>query len=207
MSTTFPRSVIPEEISDLNTPAALKDISHAGIAQIRAINQVGWWWTERYPLLNVRNTDDMYLKALIDYADSRGEILDIKHLLTPGSGISPNGLGTAGVLVQGGSQTGNTITVDGFPVSTSNCVRAGDVLKLQGDNAVYVVRAPADSDGSGTVDIPIMPNLRSSPADNATVTLTDVTFRCIVWVKSRFNKSRSPSYYGGLEVTFVEALG
>lgn len=206
MSTTYPRTILPEEVSDLWIPAALKDISHAGIAQIRAIGQVGWWWQERYPPLSVRDVNAMVLKTLIDYAHARGEILDITHPLTPGSGISPNGLGTAGVLVNGASQTGNTLAVDGYPVSTSNCIRAGDALKIAGDNGVYICRGDAGSNGLGQVTIPIIPNLRVSPADNAAVTLTGVQFRCVLWTRSQFNRSRSPHYYAGMEITLVEAL-
>ena len=206
MATVLPRTFSPQDSTDLWLPTVLKDISQAGIVQVRATKRAGFWWEETFGLMSLRDVDAMEVKALIDYAYSRGEVLTMKHLRTPGSGIAPNGLGTAAILVKGAAQVGNTIITDAWPISTSNCVRAGDVIKLAGDNGVYQVRASAGSDGSGDCTIPIMPNLRKSPIDNAAVTNTDVEFDCLVWERSKFNAGRAPNYYAGLKITLVEAL-
>ena len=206
MSTTFPRVFEPEQVSDLAGPDVLRDISHSGIINVRLTKRVGWWWEEKYGPINIRDADAMIVKALIEYSQMTGEVLDIKHLLVPGSGMTPNGLGTSGILVFGALQTGNAIITDQWPVTTNNCVRSGDVIKLAGDNAVYRVRADANSNGSGQVTIPIVPNLRSSPADDAAVATTDVEFSTIIWNKVRFPQSASPAWFIGLDVIFAEFL-
>lgn len=69
---------------------------------------------------------------------------------------------------------GELLPVDGATASVTNWLRDGDVLVLPGHTKVYMVTADVDSDGSGNVAIPITPPLVASPADNETLTLTDV---------------------------------
>lgn len=202
----FPRTVLPDEVSKLVTPVAAKSLSHSGLMQIRAFTAIGWSWNETWKLLNAKNADDMELDAYISYAANRGIIFEITHSLTPGSGIAPHGLGTAGILVKGAAQTGSSILVDGFPINTPNCVRGGDVFTFAGDIAVYRARAAAGSNGLGDVTIPLSFPLRASPADNAAVTNTGVKFTATVVAVPQFVGSVSPSYYGDYTVTFSEAL-
>lgn len=203
----FPRTLPPEEISAPWLPGALKDVGHAGVIQIRATKAVGWTWKETFGLLSIRDATHMELFMFVQKMWNRGEINDFVHPLTPGSGIPPNGLGTSGVLVDGASQTGDTLLTDAWPINTPNAVRAGDVIKVAGDDAVYMVTAAAGSNGVGEVDIPILPPLRFSPANNAALTTTDVKFRMtFVADRSRFEPSRAPLYYAGLSFTVKEAL-
>ncbi len=202
----FPRTLLPEQISDLFSPGALKQLSHSGIIQIRATKAVGWSWSEAWGLLRISNTDHNTLRAFIKRAWNRGEIYDVTHPLVPGSGRAPNGLGTAGVLVDGAAQVGDTLLTDAWPINTPNCVRAEDAIKIAGDNAVYIVTADTASNGSGEVDIPISPPLRISPADGGAITTTGVKFRATLLSRSRFEGSRPPLYYAGLTVVMTEAL-
>lgn len=203
---TFPRTVLPVMSSDLWSPGALKKLSNAGIIQIRNTKQVGWSWSDQWGVLNVHNTDDNTLRAFVKRAWNRGEIYDIVHLQVPGSGIAPNGLGTAGILVDGASQVGDVLLTDQWPINTTNCVRAEDALKFAGDNAVYIVTADAGSNGAGEVSIPLSPPLRSSPANNAAVTNIGVLFRMTILSRSQFESSRSPSYFADMTVIHTEAL-
>lgn len=203
---TFPRTVLPITVSALFSPGALKERGHSGLMQIRTTKQIGWSWTETWGLLNVVNVNDVGLLTFVQKAWNRGEINEMTHPLTPGSGRSPNGLGTSGVLVAGASQVGETLITDQWPINTLNCVRAGDVIRIAGDNAVYLVTADADSNGTGQVSIPLNPPLRLSPGDNAAVTTAGVTFRATIISRSRFEGSESPTYYAGLSLVFSEAL-
>lgn len=203
---TFPRTVLPIASSDLFSPGALKALSNAGLMQIRNTKQVGWSWTDVWGLLNVHTPDDNTLRAFVKKAWNRGEIYDIVHPQVPGSGIAPNGLGTAGILVDGGGQVGDVLLTDQWPTNTPNCVRAEDALKFVGDNAVYIVTADAGSNGVGEVSIPLSPPLRLSPANDVAVTNTGVLFRVTILSRSRFEPSRSPSYYADMTVVHTEAL-
>jgi hypothetical protein len=202
----FPRTILPESCSALFAPGALKERSHSGIMQIRATKAVGWSWNETLPLLSVRNSDHMTLYMFVQKMWNRGEIHEFTHPLVPGSGISRNGVGTGTPLVDGASQTGSSLVTDGWGASVTNSVRAGDAIKIAGDNAVYIVTADANSDGTNHVTIPISPPLRTSPAENAALTITNVKFRATITNRSRFESSLAPQYYAGLSYDVVEVL-
>lgn len=202
----FPRIVIPEKIGRPWLPGALKDIAHSGGIQIRATKQIGWVWDEEWGPLSVKDADHNALMARIDYMWNRGIIDTITHPLVPGSGIVPNGLGGGTPVVAGASQVGDSIDTSGWSNNITNVVRAGDVLKFAGDNAVYRVRDDANSNGSGLATINITPNLRVSPANLAVVTRTGVTFRITILRRSQFERSQSPMFFVGMGVTFMEAF-
>lgn len=202
----FPRTVLPERIARPWLPGALKDIAHSGGVQLRATKQVGWTWEETWGLLRVTNVDHEALMTTIDYMWNRGIIDTVTHPLVPGSGLDPNGVGGGAPVVAGAGQTGNSINLSGASVGITNWKRTGDVVKFAGDNAVYRARSNANSDGGGLVTLDIVPNLRLSPANLAAVTISGVTFRVVTLGRSRFEPSRSPSYFAGLTVVFTEML-
>jgi hypothetical protein len=68
-------------------------------------------------------------------------------------------------LVNGGSQTGGTLAIDGL----DSAPQAGDVFKVAGIDLVYTVTANATV-SSGGATININPNLASSPANDAVIT-------------------------------------
>jgi len=77
-------------------------------------------------------------------------------------------------LVNGASQTGDTLNIDGVPSSQTGYLKAGDYIQL-GSAAtarIYKVLDDADSNASGEVSLTIYPDLRSSPSDDATVIVT-----------------------------------
>lgn len=72
------------------------------------------------------------------------------------------------VLVDGGSQTGTSLVVDGI-TSDTYVPHVGDTFTVAGIEKVYtVLAAPTVSSGGGTLSI--YPALTASPADNAAVT-------------------------------------
>jgi len=77
--------------------------------------------------------------------------------------ISKPNYGT--VLVDGGSQTGTTLDVDGL----TGTPQVGDVFKINGVDLVYTITA-AVTVASGSATLTINPALDSSPADDASVT-------------------------------------
>ena len=69
------------------------------------------------------------------------------------------------VLVNGASQTGSSLIVDGLTLAP----QAGDVFKVAGIDKVYTLTADA-SVSSGGATLAISPTLASSPADDAAIT-------------------------------------
>jgi hypothetical protein len=76
-------------------------------------------------------------------------------------------------LVKGASQTGGALLFDGAGTGVTNYLRAGDWLQLGTGATVQLhkVLADASSNGSGEVTVDIWPDLRTSPADNAPITV------------------------------------
>lgn len=98
-------------------------------------------------------------------------------------------------LVQGGSQTGGTLVVDGL----TGVPQASDTFSIAGVEQVYTVTTDATV-AAGVATLTITPNLASSPADNAVVTF--LTSSRISSDKSRFEKYRI-----GTSEKFVEVDG
>lgn len=69
------------------------------------------------------------------------------------------------VLVDGGSQTGSTLDIDGLTATP----QIGDVFKIAGVDLTYTVTA-TPTVASGAASVAINPSLDSSPADNAAIT-------------------------------------
>ena len=89
--------------------------------------------------------------------------------------LAPQGVATGTPLVNGGSQTGNTLVTDGWTHSVTGILKAGDYIQLgTGSSArLYKNLADANSDSGGNATFTIWPNLRTSPADNQALILTN----------------------------------
>ena len=95
--------------------------------------------------------------------------------------ISKPSYGT--VLVNGASQTGASLAIDGLTVAP----RIGDTFSIAGVEKVYTVTANATLT-SGGATVAINPSLASSPADNAVITWLSLDRSSAL--KTRFTKYR-----------------
>lgn len=77
-------------------------------------------------------------------------------------------------VVNGASQTGDELDIDGLPVSTTGYLKAGDYIQLGASATakLYKVLDDVDTNASGEATLTIWPDLRSSPADDATVVVS-----------------------------------
>ncbi len=87
------------------------------------------------------------------------------------------------MLVNGGSQTGSTLNVDGL----TGTPQVGDTFSIAGVEKVYTLIAPATVT-SGAAALSIYPSLASSPADNAAITMLSCDRSA--GLKLRFSKYR-----------------
>lgn len=88
--------------------------------------------------------------------------------------IQGNTTGT--VLVNGASQTGNQIDVDGLGASVTDAFKAGDYIQI--NSYLYMITDDVNSNASGEATLNIEPSLRSgleTIADNDTVIYTNTT--------------------------------
>lgn len=115
-----------------------------------------------------RATAEAWVAALVSLNGAEGSFL-----LGDTANLTPRGIGTGTPLVNGGSQTGYDLVTDGWTISQTGIVKAGDWLQLGtgSTSRLYKVMADANSDGSGNATLTLWPKLRSSPADNAAITV------------------------------------
>lgn len=110
-------------------------------------------------------------------------------------------------VVNGASQTGDNLNVDGLPASVNGYLKAGDYIQLgSGASArLHKVLEDVNSDGSGEATLNIWPALRTSPADDATVTVSNAkgVFR-LTSNENTWNISENSIY--GITFGAVEAL-
>ena len=121
-------------------------------------------------------------------------------------GASPRGSAGGTPLVNGASQTGATLNIDGCTASQTGWLKAGDYIQLgtAGSATLHKVLADADSNGSGEVSLDIWPYIRTAPADNASVTLTNTVGRFrLASNEQNWNINEASIFgitFGGMEV-------
>lgn len=107
------------------------------------------------------------------------------------------GTPTGSPLVNGGSQTGTSLITDGWTASTV-VLRPGDYFTV--NNELKKVVSNVTSDGSGNATITFEPPLRSSPADNAPLTIRDAS--CIMRLVDDNQAMWDMNEHGICEITF-----
>ena len=113
----------------------------------------------------------------------------------------PRGTIAGTPLVNGASQTGNTLTIDGCTVGTT--LLAGDFFSVNSE--LKMVTADVTADGAGAMSITFEPPLRSSPADNAALTTTRPTARFMLQEDVQAWSTR-PGLRTDFELVFVEDI-
>lgn len=88
---------------------------------------------------------------------------------------TPSGVGGGTPLVNGAGQTGQQLIIDGAPNSTTGWLKAGDYVQLGsgGATSLHTVLQDVSTDASGNATLDLFPKLRTSPADNAALTISN----------------------------------
>lgn len=116
-------------------------------------------------------------------------------------------LTTYAPLVNGASQTGGSLNIDGLSPNQTSVLLPGDYIQLGSGSStqLYKVLTTTTTNASGQATVDIWPNLRSSPADNSAVT--------IINTKGRFRLKDNVTQWGineissyGITFDCVEAL-
>ena len=126
------------------------------------------WWEADVTLRPRKRADVAEWQAFA--ANMRGKYGTV--LLGDPQATVARGATVGTVLVDGASQTGYTLAVDGLGLSVTNAFRAGDYIHVTegGLQRLHMVTKDVSSNGSGEATLDIWPALRASPADNASVT-------------------------------------
>ena len=106
------------------------------------------------------------------------------------------------VLVKNAHSAGDTtITVDAI----TGTLNAGDLVKFEGHNKVYMVVSDATADGSNEATLTIEPPLRYAVSDNAVVTYDGIEFTVRLTNDLQQFKTDDLDTFR-FEVDFIEAL-
>lgn len=129
-----------------------------------------WLLEAAYPPKVGRAAAEPILAALGSLRGKAGSFL-----LGDTNARTPRGSVAGTPLVDGASQTGNSLATKGWTPSATGVLLAGDYIQL-GSGAtqrLYKLLADADADGAGLATLEIWPRLRESPADSAALTTSD----------------------------------
>lgn len=130
----------------------------------------GQWWEAEVSMPPMKREDAESLISFLLKMNGRYGTF----LLGDPLAADPMGVATGTPLVNGANQTGNELITDGWSTSVTNILKAGDWIQLGSGSAsrLYKVIESVNSDSGGNATLTIWPNLRSSPSDNASITVT-----------------------------------
>jgi hypothetical protein len=187
------------------SPPPLQTVGFSGKMQVRSITQRGFTWEETWGLLDPADQDVRELMALIRTWHRAGTVVDVEH-----PSITKLGAGGSG-NVQGGSQTGSSITTDGWPGSTW-VLRAGDFIRFGSETGSHEITTDVLSTAGGVATIGINPPIfvGHSPNDNSAVEIADAgvaSFRMrIVSMEMPTAGANISDYIAGMKIRFFEAI-
>lgn len=121
-------------------------------------------------------------------------------------GKKPRGSAPGSPVVNGSSQTGNTLITRGWIANRAGILLAGDYfqLGLGGTSRLYKMLADANSDSGGQSTLQFWPNLRTSPTDGDGLTTTNA--RTTWRMNSSFMWDADMVSTYGFTITATEAL-
>lgn len=174
MAITYPVS-FPSSIGLANINIRARTVVGVSASPFTGQQQVykhqGQWWEAEVTLPPMKRADaEQAVAFLLKMNGQYGTFL-----LGDKANPATRGVGTGTPLVNGASQTGDELITDGWTTSTTGILKAGDWIQLGSGSStrLYKVLDDVDSDGSGNATINIFPSLRSSPADDAAITVSN----------------------------------
>ena len=89
-------------------------------------------------------------------------------------GATPRGSAGGTPRVNGASQTGDSITIDGCTASQTGWLKAGDYIQLGSGagSSLHKVLQDVSSNGAGQATIDVWPSIRTAPTDDSTVVVS-----------------------------------
>lgn len=167
MSTlTFP-AVIPS-VSEFALESNTQNTRSELDGTVQTLALPGDRWTASLTFTNLKDPQARLIRAFL--GSLRGQAG--RFYLTPPAYVR-TGIGTGTPLVKGAGQTGSTIVTDGWTAGQTGVVCAGDFFNI--GTELKMATADANSNGTGEATISFTPPIRTSPADNSAIVVTDPT--------------------------------
>ena len=137
--------------------------------QQQVFQHQGQWWEAEVSMPPMSREDaETFIAFMLKMNGRYGTFL-----LGDPLAADPLGVATGSPVVNGANQTGNELATDGWSTSVTNILKAGDWIQLGSGSTsrLYKVLESVNSDSGGAATLTIWPNLRSSPSDNAPLTV------------------------------------
>lgn len=165
---TFPNIGVKSSKWRLQTSTASNVSPFTGQEQVYFFG--GQWWEGEVTFKTTKRSEAREIQAFL--AKLKGRFGTFLYGDPDALALGHQGAGGI-ILVNGASQTGNTLTVDGMTASETIAFK-GDYFQLGTgvDARLYMFTENLVSDGSGEGTATFEPDLRSSPADNTQLDIT-----------------------------------
>jgi len=178
VSITYPLS-LPTNKSPAQVTMRSVNIVSENRSPFSGVRQVyvhqGKWWEAEVTLPPMNRADaEQWISFLVKLGGKEGTFLMGDPSATTPRGSAATAPGTP--LVNGASQTGDELVIDGCPNSATGYLLAGDYIQLGtgASSFLFKVVDDANTDGSGNLTVTVWPDLntRNQPLNNAAVTVT-----------------------------------
>lgn len=141
--------------------------------RVQTLAQAGARWAAEYTLVPMTAADAAEWESFLDsLRGMAGRFYGVHPLRR-----SPRGSAGGTPLVQGGSQTGTSLVTDGWPTGQTGVLLKGDMIAFDVDGGdgrtLRRVTADVNSDGSGNATITLDEPIRTSPANNEPIIVTN----------------------------------
>ncbi len=168
MSGLFPTDLPPSSLRIRSVQPTLVSVTHSLQRQVRSRGGQRWQISASWSGLSRADWARLFGFAMAQ----RGQYGTFQFQI-PQIG-SARGMATGTPLVAGASQSGRTVTTDGWTAGVTGILKAGDLVKFAGHAKIYMLTEDVDSNGSGQATLVIEPALMEAPADNEAIDVSDV---------------------------------
>jgi len=143
-----------------------------GVTQTLELPGALWFATYTLPIMTP-NVAAEWQAFLVNLMGASGRFFGFDPLRKTPRGAYSSSLDTP--LVAGASQTGTSLTTDGWRLSGTGLLLPGDYFEVTagGKKELHMITSQVDSDASGVATLNFKPPLRQSPADNTAIVLTN----------------------------------
>jgi len=172
MSGTFPTTIKPRSLSLQDNRPNLINQSVSGKRVTRKYGAQYFTLEIALPPLSKDNAMDVF--AFLKKQQNSFDKFDYQYPITNRGANRTQ----TDIVVNGAHSVGDsTIALSGFDTSTSDVLKAGDVIKFANHDKVYMVESNLTSDSSGNATVTISPSIIATLADSEAVTVDQPNFK------------------------------
>jgi hypothetical protein len=139
--------------------------------QQQVLNHAGRRWEVDVDLPPMKHSDARIWIAWLAKLDGALNTFNL------GDPLGATAQGSAGgtPVVNGSSQTGSSLNIDGCTTNTTNWLKAGDYIQLGtgADARLFMVKDNVNTNSSGQATLSLWPNITTAPANNQSVIVSN----------------------------------